>query len=91
MKTAIIILVAALSGCTHMIDVPQGQSDVGKLITAGGSMKLILVTRPTGKTGAVYISDKYGINTNYMAMPPNKLRELKKLIDKTLDNIENKK
>lgn len=90
MKTAIILLAAAISGCAHMVDAPQGQTDVGKVITANGSIKLIVVGRPTGKTGAIYVSDDYAINTNYMAMPPSKLRELRSLIDQTLADIEEK-
>lgn len=77
-----------LCGCAGMIDTPEGQTDIGSMVTAGGSIKLIKIDRATGSTGAMYIADQYQINTNYLSMPPRKLHELRKLIDKTLTAIE---
>jgi hypothetical protein len=87
---ALIISAALATGCANMLESPEGTTDVGKMITGGGTIKLIRVQRPTGYTGAMYISDQYGINTNYISMPPSKLRELKSLIEQTLVSIEAK-
>ena len=83
--TGVFLLAMAATGQAQQ---RETKTEIGSLSTFNGRVSLSVTARGSSKQAAMFVSDRHVVSTNLIVLSAGQLKQLRALIDETLDEVE---